>query len=368
MNSKWILGMLLIAVLAFGSVIGFNLFINKKIENTLAHLPEPTYPVTTEVLAPTIWPKKIKTIGFIEPNQGVDISNEVTGIVNAIHFKNGATVKKETVLLNIDASIQKANLKAQKVQLPSVRDDYKRLAKLYSEQSVSAQSAQTAQAKYEAMQANIESLEATIALRSIKAPFDGLLGIRNVNLGQYLSQGTNIVRLEDLSLMRVRFSVPQADLGKIFLGQKISLRIEAFPERTYAGSINAIEPVVNSQTGLVMIQAELPNKDHSLRGGMFADVEIELNDLDKQFVVPQTAIVFALYGNSIFIVEKVNNETRVEQVTVKVIERRGNNALVSGNIKFNDVVVTTGILNLSNNTKVNIVPNPISVPDKMPQL
>ena len=117
-----------------------------------------------------------------------------------------------------------------------------------------------------------------------------------------------------------------------------------------------------------MVQAELPNKDHSLRGGMFADVQIELNDLDKQFVVPQTAIVFALYGNSIFIVEKVNNETRVEQVTVKVIERRGNNALVSGNIKFNDVVVTTGILNLSNNTKVNIVPNPISVPDKMPQL
>lgn len=366
--SRWIFGMLVIVTLAFGTVLGFNLFVNKKIERTLAHLPEPVYPVTVEKLIPTVWPQKIKTIGFIEPNQGVSVSNEVTGIVTAINFKNGESVKKGDVLINIDATVQKANLKAQEVQLPSIRDDYKRLAKLYIEHSVSAQNVQTAQSKYEAMLANIESLKATINLREIKAPFDGLLGIRNVNLGQYISEGTKIIRLEDLSFMRVRFTVPQAKIGKIHLNQAISLTIEAFPDQIFTGAINAIEPVVNNQTGLITIQAELPNKDKLLRGGMFADVEIVLSDLNSQFVVPQTAIVFALYGNSIFVIEKKDNETRVEQVTVDILERRGNNALVSGKLKFNEDVVTTGILNLGNNAKVSIVPNSISVPVKMPQL
>ncbi|OEE57420.1 efflux transporter periplasmic adaptor subunit [Enterovibrio norvegicus FF-33] len=366
--SKWVIGMIVIVVLAFGTVIGFNLFVNKKIENTLANLPEPVYPVTIEKLTPTVWPQGISAIGFIEPNQGVDVSNEVAGIVTAINFDNGGSAKQGTVLLSLDASVQKADLKAQQVQLPSVRDDYNRLVKLYKERSVSEQSVETAQSKYQAMLANIESLQATIALREIKAPFNGLLGIRNVNLGQYVSVGTDIVRLEDLSVMRVRFSVPQAELGNISIGQAISLTVEAFPGRTYKGAINAIEPVVNNQTGLVMVQAELPNDDNSLRGGMFADVNIALSNLDNQFVVPQTAIVFALYGNSVYVVEKKDNETRVKQVTVEVTQRNGNDALVTGALKFDDEVVTTGILNLGNNAKVDIVPNPISVPDKMPQL
>ncbi|MEZ8141033.1 efflux transporter periplasmic adaptor subunit [Enterovibrio norvegicus FF-162] len=366
--SKWVIGMIVIVVLAFGTVIGFNLFVNKKIENTLANLPEPVYPVTIEKLTPTVWPQGISAIGFIEPNQGVDVSNEVAGIVTAINFDNGDSAKQGTVLLSLDASVQKADLKAQQVQLPSVRDDYNRLVKLYKERSVSEQSVETAQSKYQAMLANIESLQATIALREIKAPFNGLLGIRNVNLGQYVSVGTDIVRLEDLSVMRVRFSVPQAELGNISIGQAISLTVEAFPGRTYKGAINAIEPVVNNQTGLVMVQAELPNDDNSLRGGMFADVNIALSNLDNQFVVPQTAIVFALYGNSVYVVEKKDNETRVKQVTVEVTQRNGNDALVTGALKFDDEVVTTGILNLGNNAKVDIVPNPISVPDKMPQL
>ncbi|USH05165.1 efflux RND transporter periplasmic adaptor subunit [Grimontia kaedaensis] len=366
--SKWFIGMVVIAVLAFGTVIGFNLFVNKKIETTLANLPEPVYPVTVEKLTPTVWPQGIKAIGFIEPNQGVSVSNEVAGIVNAINFENGANVESGTVLVSLDSSVQKAQLKAQQVQLPSVRDDYNRLRKLYQERSVSEQSVEAAQSKYEAMQANIESLQATINQREIKAPFSGVLGIRNINLGQYVSAGTDIVRLDDLSVMRVRFSVPQAEIGQLSVGQAISLTVEAFPGREYKGKINAIQPVVSDQTGLVMVQAELPNEDKTLRGGMFAAVNVALSDLDNQVVVPQTSIVFALYGNSVFVAEKKDDETRVRQVTVDVLQRDGNFALVKGNLKFDEQVVTTGILNLGNNTKVNIVDNPISTPDSMPQL
>ncbi|ABZ77437.1 efflux transporter, RND family, MFP subunit [Shewanella halifaxensis HAW-EB4] len=366
--NKWVIGVVTVAILAFGSVIGFNLFVNKKIATALANLPEPVYPVTVEKLTPNTWDQNIKAIGYIEPNQGVNISNEVAGLVTAINFENGDVAKANTTLVNINSSVQAAQLKEQEVQLPAVRDDYNRQLRLYKDKSISQQSLQAAQAKYEALQANIESLQANIELRQIKAPFNGVLGIRNINLGQFLSAGTNIVRLEDLSVMRVRFSVPQSQIGKLSVGQPISLTVDPYPDRIYSGKINAIEPVINYKTGLVMIQAELPNDDQTLRGGMFAEVSVALSNLEQQFVVPQTAIVFALYGNSVFVINKQGDDTRVHQVTVDVLQRNGNYALVKGALTFGQEVVTTGILNLGNNTKVSVTPNPITPSDKMPKL
>ncbi|MGS0728888.1 efflux RND transporter periplasmic adaptor subunit, partial [Shewanella sp. 0m-11] len=164
------------------------------------------------------------------------------------------------------------------------------------------------------------------------------------------------------------FSVPQSQIGKLSVGQPITLTVDSYPERIFSGKINAIEPVINDKTGLVMIQAELPNDDQTLRGGMFAEVNVGLSDLEQQFVLPQTAIVFALYGNSVFVIEKQGDDTRVKQVTVEILQRDGNYALVKGALKFDQDVVTTGILNLGNNTKVSVTPNPISLPDKMPKL
>ena len=366
--NKWVIGMIIIAVIAFGSVIGFNLFVNKKIENSLANLPKPNYPVTVTKLTPTVWPQGIKTIGIIEPLQGVFVSNEVAGIVDAISFENGAAIESGTVLVSLDNTVQRAQLKAEQVQLPSVRDDYRRLKRLYSTRAVSQQSLESAQAKYEALVANIGALQATIELREIKAPFKGVLGIKNINLGQYIPVGTNIVRLDNLSVMRVRFSVPQAQFGQVYIGQSINLTVESYPGRAYKGHINAIEPVVNDQTGQIMIQAEVPNDDHSLRGGMFADIDVTLSALNDQFVVPQTAIVFALYGNSVFVIEEKDNKTHVRQVSVEIVNRNGANALIKGQLKFDEQVVTTGILNLGNNSQVTIVPNPISLPKTMPKL
>lgn len=366
--NKWVVGMILAVLIAFGSVIGFNIFVNHKIENTLANLPEPNYPVTVEKLTPSTWKQSIDTIGVIEPFQGVAVSNKVAGTVDAIHFKNGAVVKSGTLLVNLDNAVERAQLKAQQVQLPSVRDDYQRLKKLYAKNLTSQQSLETAQSKYETLVANIAMLQATIEQRQIKAPFSGVLGIKNINLGQYIPVGTDIVRLDDLSVMRVRFNVPQAQFGHLHIDQAINLTVESYPGRIYQGHINAIEPVINDQTGQIMVQAEIPNDDRSLRGGMFADINVELPPLNDQFVVPQTAIVFALYGNSIFVVDEKDNQTRVRQVSVEVLNRSGANALIKGKINFNEQVVTTGTLNLSNHTQVTVVANPLTLPKSMPKL
>ncbi|KAB2825049.1 efflux RND transporter periplasmic adaptor subunit [Aliivibrio finisterrensis] len=369
-KSRFAIVVIVVSIIIFGSVIGFNLFVKHKISVTLANLPTPVYPVSVEKLSPRIWPQRISAIGFIEPNQGANISTEIAGIIKSIDFKNGAKVERNQTLLSLDSSVQQAQLKTLEVQLLSIKDDYLRLKKLYKDRSVSEQIFETAESKYQAALANIDELKAVIKQRIIKAPFNGVLGIRNVNLGEFISSGTSIVRLEDLSVMRVRFGVPQSKIGKISVGQNISLTVETFPGEEFKGRINAIEPTVSSNTGLVMVQAELPNSQENLRGGMFAEVNIALNNLDKQFVVPQTAIAFALYGNSVFVIQKDDNDkvTRVRLVNVEVLQRDKNNALIKGDLTFGEEIVTVGILNLGNNTEVNIVPNQISVPTSMPKL
>ncbi|MGI2260664.1 efflux RND transporter periplasmic adaptor subunit [Shewanella sp. GXUN23E] len=370
---KWFVIMLIIALLAFGTVIGFNWFVQQKTKEAIANMPEAVYPVTAVKLEPTNWQPTIDAIGFIEPNQGVTIANEVSGIVTSIDFENGAQVQQGDMLIQLDSEVQKANLKAQQVQLPAMKADYERLLRLYKQKSVSQQDLDNAQAKYMAMQADIASLEATINQRQIEAPFSGSLGIRSVNLGQYLQVGTNIVRLEDTSSMKLRFTVPQTQLSRIAVGQPVHIYVDAYPQDVFTGQIAAIEPAVFYQSGLIQVQARIPNADGKLRSGMFAKAAIILPELTNQLVVPQTAINFALYGNTIYIIDTQEKdgkvEKRVKQVNVNVVERNGNNALITGDLKAGDEIVTSGLVRLSNHSLVKVTENDaMKLPAQMPAL
>lgn len=365
--------MLIIALLAFGSVIGFNLFIKQKIDNAIANMPEAQYPITAMTLKPSKWEPAINAIGFIEPNKGVTIANEAPGLIKSIDFNNGVYVKKRALLVALDARVERANLKAKEVQLPSIKSDYERLNRLYQKGSVSSQEVDNANAKYQTLLADIDSLKATIDQKEIRAPFSGLVGIRAVNLGQYLQVGSNIVRLEDISSMKLRFTVPQNDLSKIKLGQVVKVNVDAYPQDTFEGHISAIEPAVFYQSGLVQVQATIPNNHELLRSGMFAKVAIVMPELKNQLVIPQTAINMALYGDSIYIVNTEQKdgktEQRVKQLTIKVLDRDGNNALIQGDIKAGDTIVTSGLVRLSNESLVKIVTDDaLKLPAKMPTL
>ncbi|GIB76488.1 hypothetical protein VCSRO94_2980 [Vibrio cholerae] len=262
----------------------------------------------------------------------------------------------------LDSAVERANLKSTEARLPAAKAKYERYKGLFAKGSISKESYDEAEASYYALSADIESLKATIARREIKAPFAGVIGIRNVFLGQYLQPGTDIVRLEDTSVMRLRFTVPQRDISRISLDQEVDIFVDAYPQTSFKGSISAIEPAVSVQSGLIQVQADIPNSDGKLRSGMFARANIILPKLENQVTLPQTAITYTLYGDNVYIVTEENGEKRVQQHVVKVGERSESIAHILEGVKPGDVVVTTGQVRLSNGAKVRIVESDATTP------
>lgn len=366
---KWIV-MLFIALLLFGTVIGFNLFKQKKIAEYMANMPEPEFPVTVLKAQSTNWVPAIEAIGFIEPNQGVTITSEVSGVIDAIDFESGAAVKKDQPLVNLDSDVELANLKSAEARLPAAKAKYIRYQGLYKKGSISKEAFDDAEAAYFSLSADIESLKASIDRRTIKAPFDGVVGLRNVYLGEYIQPGTDVVRLEDTTLMKLRFTVPQTDISDIHLGQDVEIFVDAYPETPFSGKISAIEPAVNYQSGLVQVQADIPNNEGQLRSGMFARAHIILPTLENQITLPQTAITFTLYGDNVYLVGKDDKgDLRVRQSVVKTGERKGETVHVLSGVTDGDTVVTSGQVRLSNDAKVRIVEsNALQAPAETPML
>ncbi len=361
--------MLVIAVLLFGSVIGFNMFKQQKIAEYLANRPEPEFPVTVEDVKPVDWVPAIEAIGFIEPNQGVTLANETSGVIDKIDFDSGIQVKKNQRLVVLDSEVERANLKSAKARLPAAEAKFKRYQGLYKKGSISKEAYDDAEANFKSLSADIESLKAAIERREIRAPFAGVVGIRNVFLGQYLQAGSDIVRLEDTSVMRLRFTVPQTEISRIKLDQQVDIFVDAYPEMSFQGTISAIEPAVSVQSGLIQVQAAIPNSDGLLRSGMFARAHIILPTLEDQVVVPQTAITFTLYGDNVYVVEEVDGVLRVKQRVVKVGERTEHVAHILEGVETGERIVTSGQVRLSNEAKVRIVESDaITPPAETPML
>ncbi|AGQ99549.1 multidrug efflux RND transporter periplasmic adaptor subunit VmeC [Vibrio parahaemolyticus] len=365
---KWIL-MLSIVLLLFGSVVTYRLIDIKQKMDAFASRPEPEFPVTITEVKAVDWVPVIEAIGFIEPNQGVTVANETSGVIDKIAFESGTQVEAGQPLVLLDSEVEKANLKSSQAKLPAAEAKYKRYQGLFKKGSISKEAYDEAEANYYSLKADIESLKATIDRREIKAPFAGVVGIRNVYLGQYIQAGSDIVRLEDSSVMRLRFTVPQTDISRIKLDQEVDIFVDAYPDQPFKGSISAIEPAVNVQSGLIQVQADIPNSDGKLRSGMFARANIIMPKLANQVTLPQTAITFTLYGDNVYIVTEEDGEKRVKQHVVKVGERTKDIAHILEGVKPGDVVVTSGQVRLSNHAKVSIVEsNAITPPAETPML
>jgi membrane fusion protein (multidrug efflux system) len=299
------------------------------------------------------WQEKVSSIGIAEALQGVNVSGSEAGTVADILFDSGDKAEVGQELVRLDTSKEKADLQATEAQLPAALADLKRKTQLVKERVVSQTDLDDARSKYDSLTAQSISLRATIERRSIRAPFGGVLGIRKVNRGQYLQPGDEIVSLQDLSVMRMRFLIGQKDFAKVKLGQEIEARFDAYPGETFKGRISAIEPSVKYQSGIIPIQAEIPNSDMKLLPGMYASLDVLLPDHSKKVAVPQSAITFNLYGETAYVVDPQSK--KVQQVTVRTGARRGNVVVIESGITAGQLVVVAGQLKLNNGTLVNVV-------------
>lgn len=356
MNKKSLFGVVVLSTALFGTVIGFNHIKAVKTNEFLKNMPEASMPIVSDVVKTSSYTPQIKTIGFIAPDKGVNVNNELTGTIQEIHFESGDFVKQGQLLLSQDASYEIAQLESIKVKIPAAKAKYERYKGLFKTGSVSKEAYDEAEATYLALVAEKNSIEAKINLKRIKAPFDGFTGLRSVQLGEYLKAGSNIVRLENFDLMTVKVAVPQRYFRSVKEKQHVEIKVESNANTIYSGYISAIAPAVNPETGLFSVEISIPNESKELRSGMYAYVTIDLERLDNKIIIPQTSIQYALYGESVYVVEKdEDGKDRAKQIFVETGERIDGNVIITKGLKEGDKVITNGQLRLSNSTLVHEV-------------
>jgi membrane fusion protein (multidrug efflux system) len=320
----------------------------------------PAQSVSTSIVERQLWGEKLQAIGSIEPVQGVRLDAEVPGVVSAINFKNGQEVNQGDMLVQLDIAPEAALLKSDKANAQLAKIELDRAQRLRDTNSVAQSELDRAQANYEIALAQVKNIEAIIEQKTIRAPFTGRVGIRQINLGQYLSSGTPIVTLQSYNRVFVNFTLPQQVIGRVDTGMLIDLKSDAYPEKTFRGSVTAISPQINSATRTIEMQGTLDNADGYLRPGLFVNVSVTLSESNEVIVIPSTAIIYAPYGNSIFKINKQTDETTGKMITtvkqsfIRIGKRKGDFVSVLEGLEADDEVVSAGAFKLRNEMPVSI--------------
>lgn len=307
------------------------------------------------------WRSYIKAIGSLAPVQGVTISSEAEGAVLRIPVESGSAVKAGDLLVEIDTTVEQAQLAAAEARASLAQVGLERAKSLLSNNTVAKSEFDTAEATYKQAMAEVASLKATMDKKNVRAPFDGRVGIRLVNTGQYVSRGVPLMPLQKLDPIYVNFAVPQRQLSSLGAGQKVLLTVDGAEMAEgggFEGKINAINSEVDPATRNVTVQAIVANPKEILRAGMFARVEVELPQAETLVVVPATAVSYASYGNFVFIVENMKGEDGAEylgvrQQSVTVGMTRGDLVAISG-VKSGEQVVAAGVFKLRNKVPVQV--------------
>jgi membrane fusion protein (multidrug efflux system) len=321
------------------------------------HTMPPSAVTSSEAKAES-WQPLISSVGSIAPVEGATLSNELEGTIDKILVENGAVVKAGDVLMHFDTSVEEAQLNAANARLDFALLQGKRAEELREKQTNSQAEVDQAKAQSDQAKAEVAGLKATIEKKTIRAPFDGRVGIRLVNLGQFVARGLPLIPLQKLNPIYVNFSIPQRQLPDLKVGQTVKVIVDAYGDRTFLGKVSAINPEVDSSTRNVSVQALLENPDELLRSGMFARVDVELPTGAPVVVLPATSISYAAYGNSVFIIEKMKNADGseylgVRQQFVKLGHTRGDLISVDG-VKPGEQVVSSGVFKLRNGLPVQV--------------
>ena len=352
------LAVMLAVTAVFIAALGFVKFrqIQTAIGQAAAFQPPPEA-VTTIVAVEQRWPATLSAIGTIAAVQGVTVSADLPGTVERIGFDSGRSVREGEVLALLDTKQEQAQLAAAESQRELARLNYERMRGLLDERVISQAEFDRATADYRQSDARVGEIKATIERKTIRAPFSGLLGIRHVNLGQYLSAGDALVTLQSLNPIYVNFGVPQQSMGDVRPGRAVQVAAKDADDGQFSGRVTAIDSVVDASTRNVQVQATLANPEGRLRPGMFVQAEVMLGAPNTIIALPASAISYAPYGNSVFVVGDLTDPTGktyrgVRQQFVKVGPARGDQIAVVSGLKPGDEVVTSGVFKLRNGVAV----------------
>lgn len=355
MTKRMIL-MLLGCLLVFGAVFGLKAFFTKMMNEGMKNAPIPTQTITATQAKRDAWAQALTALGTFRAVNGVVLASEVEGTISAIHFESGQDVSRGDVLVEVESAADRALLKSLQAAMRLAEQDYQRYRELFKKGSLSKSDLDRKESERDQAIANVEAQRERIAKKTIRAPFDGRLGIRHVDRGQFVGLGTEIVGVYQMDPILLNFSLPESQLSIVHKGYTIEAMPTALPQ-AFRGTITAVEPAVSPTTRNVDFQAQLANPEGVLRPGMFSRVLIQLPQEEPVLVVPRTAISYATYGNSVFVINPAEanpDQLVVTRRIVKLGRTRGDFVAVLEGLEEGEQVVTSGLLKLNNGTPVQI--------------
>ena len=320
----------------------------------------PPMTVSSATVTEEDWPPVLSAVGSISAVQGAVVSTELAGVVAEIRFTNGGIANQGDVLLRLDASSEESQLHTAEADLELARSDLERARELAARKVVSKAELDSAESKFKQKQGTVDNMRAMITKKEVRAPFSGQLGIRQVNVGQMINAGQQVVSLQALDPVYVDFALPQQHLSKLAVGFDAHVHSDILANKDFTGKLTAINSMVDPVTRNVALQATLENHDHALRPGMFVKVDVVLPEKAKTLVIPGSAISYAPYGDSVFVIEKKKDEKTgkesemLRQAFVRIGEGRGDLVSITKGLKAGDQVVSTGVFKLRNGMSVTI--------------
>ncbi len=364
MTKKFIIA--IVGFLAVVALLGLVKYSQIKKAMSVPHVMPPSSVTSAEVVQET-WSPVLSAIATLAPVEGVTLGADADGTIARIAVENGAAVKAGDMLVEFDSTVEAAQLAASEARLAIVKLDRDRAVELRQKNTISQAELDQNDAQLKQTAADVEALRAQVAKKKVRAPFDGRVGIRLVNVGQYVSRGAALLPLQKLNPIYVNFTIPQRYLPQLNVGQPTKVRVDAFTDRVFEGKITAINPEVDSSSRNVSAQATIENLGEILRSGMFARVEVEMPADKPAMIVPATAIAYASYGNSIYVIEKMKKKTKgkdgkeaeeeylgARQQFVKIGAARGDQVAIIDGLKAGETIVTSGVFKLRNGAHVEV--------------
>jgi multidrug efflux system membrane fusion protein len=370
---RWFIIVGLLLALLVGALVGFNAFRDHAIKQFFAGNKPPPTPVSIAVAKGEVIPNLLTAVGDLAAVHQVNVTSDVSGRITEIMFEAGTAVKAGSPLVQLFDAPDQGDLASFKAQAVVAQLSLDRAKQLAARQFGPQATADQAQATFDQANAGIAKTEALISQKLVRAPFDGQLGVRHVEVGQFLTAGTQIVSLTDLSTLYANFTVTEKDSGQLKAGQTVRIAVDAYPNQKFEGKITAIEPQIAADTRNIHVQATIANPDHILKPGMFATTTVVLPDKPPVVTVPETAVDYTLYGDSVYLItEKKEDDGKTSLTAVRTFVRTGNRVdgraeIVSG-IKDGDRVVAVGQLKLQSGAAVSISPDgPPPIPANPPR-